>query len=30
VPLVGLLATRARFEPPTVEEGFDSVDRVRP
>jgi predicted kinase len=30
VPLVGLLATRGRFEPPTPEEGFDSLDRVRP
>ena len=29
VPLVGLLATRRRFRPPTVEEGFDRVDVVR-
>ncbi len=30
VPLVGLLATRRRFRPPTVDEGFDRVDVVRP
>ena len=30
VPLVGLLATRARFTPPTRDEGFDRVDVVRP
>ena len=30
VPQVGLLATRARFEPPTTAEGFDRVDVVRP
>jgi predicted kinase len=30
VPLVGVLATRARFEPPTVQEGFARVDRLRP
>jgi predicted kinase len=30
VPLVGLLATRRRFEPPTRGEGFDSVETVRP
>jgi predicted kinase len=29
VPDVGLYATAARFEPPTVEEGFDRVDVVR-
>jgi predicted kinase len=30
VPLVGLYATRGRFVPPTVAEGFDRVDVVRP
>jgi predicted kinase len=30
VPLVGVLATRGRFVPPTPEEGFDRVDVVRP
>jgi predicted kinase len=30
VPLVGLLATRGRFEPPSRGEGFDSVETVRP
>jgi predicted kinase len=30
VPLVGVLATRARFEPPTTDEGFDRVEVVRP
>jgi predicted kinase len=30
VPLVGVLATRHRFRPPTVAEGFDRVDVVRP
>jgi predicted kinase len=30
VPLVGLLATRSRFEAPTTEEGFDHVDVVGP
>ena len=30
VPLVGVLAARARFAPPTVAEGFDRVDVVRP
>ena len=30
VPLVGLLAARGRFERPTREEGFDSVETVRP
>jgi predicted kinase len=30
VPLVGVYATRARFAPPTVDEGFDRVDVVRP
>ena len=30
VPLVGLYATRGRFVPPSVAEGFDSVDVVRP
>jgi len=30
VPLVGVLATLARFEPPSVDEGFDRVDVVRP
>lgn len=29
VPLVGVLATRARFRPPTTDEGFDRVDVVR-
>ncbi|MGY1835698.1 3-oxoacyl-ACP reductase FabG [Blastococcus sp. SYSU DS0510] len=29
VPLVGLHATRARFVPPSVDEGFDRVDVVR-
>jgi predicted kinase len=29
VPKVGLLATRRRFVPPTVSEGFDRVDVVR-
>ncbi len=29
VPLVGLLATRRRFVPPTVAEGFERVDVVR-
>ena len=29
VPLVGVLATRRRFEPPAREEGFDRVDVVR-
>jgi predicted kinase len=29
VPLVGLLATRGRFAPPSGEEGFDRVDVVR-
>jgi predicted kinase len=29
VPLVGLLATRARFVPPSTAEGFDRVDVVR-
>ena len=29
VPLVGVLGTRARLVPPTVEEGFDRVDVVR-
>ena len=29
VPLVGVLAARARFRPPTREEGFDRVDVVR-
>jgi hypothetical protein len=29
VPLVDVLATRARFVPPTPEEGFDRVDVVR-
>ena len=29
VPQVGLLATRRRFVPPTVSEGFDRVDVVR-
>ncbi len=28
VPLVGLLATRARFEPPSTDEGFDRVDVI--
>jgi predicted kinase len=28
VPMVGLLATRARLVPPTIEEGFDRVDVV--
>ncbi len=30
VPLVGVLATRRRFRPPTPEEGFDRVDVVGP
>ena len=30
VPLVGVLATRSRFEPPARDEGFDRVDVVRP
>ncbi|MDP9408221.1 MAG: ATP-binding protein [Actinomycetota bacterium] len=30
VPIVGLLSTRKRFVPPTVSEGFDRVDVVRP
>jgi predicted kinase len=30
VPLVGILATRGRFEPPSLDEGFDRVDVVRP
>jgi predicted kinase len=30
VPLVGVLATRGRFVPPTTGEGFDSVVVVRP
>ena len=30
VPLVGVLATRGRFVPPTPAEGFDRVDIVRP
>ena len=29
VPLVGILATRARFVPPTEAEGFDRVDVIR-
>jgi predicted kinase len=29
VPLVGVHATRARFVPPSPEEGFDRVDAVR-
>src|SRR4051812_27337833 len=29
VPLVGVLATRARFVPPSEAEGFDRVDVVR-
>jgi predicted kinase len=29
VPMVGLLATRARLVPPTADEGFDRVDVVR-
>ncbi|WP_104523954.1 ATP-binding protein [Blastococcus atacamensis] len=29
VPPVGVLATRARFVPPSAEEGFDRVDVVR-
>jgi predicted kinase len=29
VPLPGVLATRARFVPPTTAEGFDRVDVVR-
>jgi predicted kinase len=28
-PLVGLHATRGRFQPPTTDEGFDRVDVVR-
>ena len=30
VPLVGIHATRGRFVPPSVAEGFDSVEVVRP
>jgi len=30
VPPVGLHATASRFVPPSVEEGFDRVDVVRP
>lgn len=30
VPLIGLLASRGRFEPPCTEEGFERVDVVRP
>ena len=30
VPVVGLLATRKRLVPPTVSEGFDAVNVVRP
>ena len=30
VPLVGIYATRGRFVPPSVAEGFDRVDVVRP
>ncbi len=30
VPLVGVLATRSRFSPPSPDEGFDRVDVVRP
>jgi predicted kinase len=30
VPRVGVLATRARFVPPTLAEGFDKVDVVQP
>ena len=30
VPLVGFFATRARLVPPSMEEGFDRVDVVRP
>ena len=30
VPDVGVLATRRRFRPPTLEEGFDRVDVVGP
>ena len=30
VPLVGILATRGRFELPSTAEGFDRVDVVRP
>lgn len=29
VPLVGLFATRARFVPPTIAEGFERIDVVR-
>ncbi len=29
VPLVGVYATRARLTPPSADEGFDRVDRVR-
>ena len=29
VPLVGILATRARFVPPTTAEGFERIDVVR-
>jgi predicted kinase len=29
VPLVGVLATRARFVPPTTAEGFERIDVVR-
>ena len=30
VPTVGVLATRRRFRPPTLDEGFTRVDVVRP
>jgi predicted kinase len=30
VPLVGVLAARSRFRPPTEDEGFDRVDVVAP
>jgi predicted kinase len=30
VPLVGVLATLSRFEPPSRDEGFDRLDVVRP
>ncbi|PWW23845.1 AAA domain-containing protein [Geodermatophilus normandii] len=30
VPLVGVLAARSRFRPPTEDEGFERVDVVRP
>lgn len=29
VPLVGVLATRRRLVPPSIDEGFDQVDMVR-